>query len=110
VELGRGPVDFKIAAGTRHRLLIEVKKAHNGRFWNGLTDQLPSYLTSDDCHDGWFLAIRYRNNKASRARMRALPDVVARCAKETGKAIRYTAIDGRPKDSASKLGTSRGQP
>ena len=103
VELGRGPVDFKIASGSRHRLLIELKKAHNGRFWNGLTAQLPSYLQSDDCHDGWFVALRYRNNRASQVRMRELPGVVAQCAEATGKAIRYTAVDARPKNSASKL-------
>lgn len=31
VELGRGSVDFKISLGSRHRLLIEVKKAHTQR-------------------------------------------------------------------------------
>lgn len=35
VELGRGPVDFKASSGTTARLLIEVKKLHNGKFWNG---------------------------------------------------------------------------
>ena len=48
VELGRGPVDFKASSGTSARLLIEVKKLHNGRFWNGLRYQLPSYLQSDN--------------------------------------------------------------
>ena len=32
VELGRGPVDFKVSAGHNIRLLIEVKKAHTGTF------------------------------------------------------------------------------
>lgn len=102
VELGRGPVDFKIASGSKLRLLIEIKKAHNGKFWHGLQTQLPSYLTSDDCDYGWYMAIRYRNNKASETRMIELPAIVKTTAQQTGKTIEYTAIDARPKDSASK--------
>jgi hypothetical protein len=101
VELGRGPVDFKVASGSALRLLIEVKKAHNGKFWNGLEVQLPSYLRSDDSSDGWFVAIRYRNNRASELRIRELPRMVAGCAKRTGKRIRFVAIDARRKLSAS---------
>ncbi|MDQ1734115.1 MAG: hypothetical protein QOH56_366 [Pseudonocardiales bacterium] len=101
VELGRGPVDFKVASGSKIRLLIELKKAHNGKFWNGLSAQLPSYLKSDDSTEGWFVALRYRNNKASQARMNALPGVVASCAQTIGKTIRYSSIDARPKESAS---------
>lgn len=103
VELGRGPVDFKVSSGASLRILIEAKKAHNGRFWNGLTDQLPSYLVSDDALEGWYLAVRYRNNKASENRMRELPGVVARVAEESGKVIKCYTIDARPKESASKL-------
>lgn len=103
VELGRGPVDFKVASGAKIRLLIELKKAHNGRFWNGLTSQLPSYLTSDASSEGWFVAIRYRSNKTSQNRMNELPAMVAKCAQLSGKTIRYSWIDARPKDSASRL-------
>lgn len=60
VELGRGPVDFKVTSGHSFRLLIEVKKVHRGQFWNGLNDQLPSYLASDQTTEGWFVAVQYR--------------------------------------------------
>lgn len=103
VELGRGPVDFKVSSGAAYRLVIEVKKAHNGKFWLGLTQQLPSYMTSDDCNEGWFLAIRYRDNRASATRMRELPRVVRDQATVTGKTMHYAAVDGRPKESASNL-------
>jgi hypothetical protein len=103
VELGRGPVDFKVAHSTSIRLLIEVKKAHNGKFWHGLSAQLPSYLKSDDNREGWFVALRYRNNRASQTRMNELPGMVDQCAKTTGKTIRYMAIDARRKESASNL-------
>jgi hypothetical protein len=101
VELGRGPVDFKIASGSAYRLLIEVKKAHNGKFWNGLSAQLPSYLSSDDCTEGWFVAIRYRDNRASELRMRELPGAVNDCATAIGKTLNYLSVDARPKESAS---------
>ncbi|SDU77008.1 hypothetical protein [Jiangella alkaliphila] len=102
VELGRGPVDFKVSSGSKIRLLIEVKKAHNGKFWNGLSIQLPSYLQSDDATEGWYVALRYRDNKNSIKRMKELPAMVRQCAQATGKNIRYAAIDARPKKSASK--------
>ncbi|MDQ0819176.1 hypothetical protein QFZ79_001732 [Arthrobacter sp. V4I6] len=63
-------MDFKISCGSKLRLLIEIKKAHNGKFWHGLQTQLPSYLQSDDCDYGWYLAIRYRSNPASEVRMK----------------------------------------
>ena len=103
VELGRGPADFKVSRGTTCRLIIEVKKAHNGKFWNGLEQQLPSYLQSDDSKAGWYLAIRYRSNKASQQRMNELPGRVARTATASGKDLRFIAIDGRRKVSASNL-------
>lgn len=103
VELGRGPVDFKIARGTRCKIIIEVKKAHNGRFWNGLENQLPSYLVSDDAPEGWFMALRYRSGRASEARMRELPTRVAAAAVSTGKDLRYLTMDGRRPVSASRL-------
>lgn len=101
VEMGRGPVDFKVTRGTSIRLIIEVKKAHNGRFWNGLDQQLPIYLQGDDCHEGWFVAVRYRSNKASAARMRDLPVRVRQASEATGKQLNYSAVDGRPRRSAS---------
>lgn len=103
VELGRGPVDFKVSSGTIFRLLIEVKKAHNGKFWHGLEAQLPSYLKSDACQEGWYAAIRYRDNPASAQRMRDLPGIIAKTATATAKHLRYVAIDARPKESASNV-------
>lgn len=101
VEMGRGPVDFKVSRGTACRLIIEIKKAHNGKFWNGLANQLPIYLQGDECDEGWFVAIRYRSNKASSDRMRELPRRVAETSRDVGKTIRYAAIDGRRQASAS---------
>lgn len=102
VEMGRGPVDFKLSRGSSCRLIIEIKKAHNGKFWNGLEQQLPIYMQGDDAREGWFVAIRYRSNRASAERMLELPTRVTATARATGKTIRYLAIDGRPRESASR--------
>jgi hypothetical protein len=101
VELGRGPVDFKASSGTSIRALIEVKKEHNGKFWHGLEAQLPSYLMSDSSQEGWYIALRFRSNKPSDLRLRALPGVVAQVASGTGKTLHFSVIDARPKVSAS---------
>lgn len=103
VELGRGPVDFKVSAGHNIRLLIEVKKAHTGTFWNGLNDQLPSYLVSDHTTEGWLVAIRYRDAKTTTDRLKRLPGEVRAAAQRTGKTLHYVAIDGRRPLSASKI-------
>lgn len=103
VNLGRGPVDFKFSNGYSRRAHLEVKKLHNGKFWNGLSEQLPSYLTSDEVRDGWFLAIRYRDGKLATDRIRQLPAKVRIVGAKRGLNLRYALIDGRPKASASKL-------
>jgi hypothetical protein len=103
VELGRGPVDFKFSNGYSKRALLEIKKLHNGKFWNGLTSQLPSYLHSDQCSDGWFLAIQYRGSGTSSVRLQRLPTEVRRVADKTGKNLRLRNVDARRKPSASEL-------
>lgn len=103
VELGRGSVDFKLSRGTSARMVIEIKKAHNGKFWNGLDHQLSSYMQSDQCDDGWFVAVQYRSTEGSLRGMRELPGRVRAAARREGKRIDYTAIDARRPASASKI-------
>lgn len=80
-----------------------MKKLHNGKFWEGLERQLPSYMRSDEVSDGWFLALRYRDNKTSEERARRLPTRVPALAQERDLNLRYELVDARPKPSASKL-------
>jgi hypothetical protein len=103
VNLGRGPVDFKFSNGYRRRAHLELKKLHNGMFWNGLEQQLPSYMRSDDVVDGWFLAVRYRSNKSSEDRVRTLPNRVLAVALARELNLRFGLVDARPKESASNL-------
>lgn len=103
VELGRGPVDFKFSTGYVHRSHLEIKKLHNGKFWNGLEMQLPSYMKSDGVTDGWFLAIRYRDGRAAEKRARELPKRVRATATTESLNLRFQIVDARRPLSASNL-------
>ena len=103
VNLGRGPVDFKLTTGVSLRVLIEVKKLHAGKFWNGLERQLPAYMVSDQTYEAWFLAIRYRAKGASTERLRRLPSRVKTINQSLGASIRLMTVDARRKLSASKI-------
>ncbi len=104
VNLGRGPVDFKFSNGYQRRALLEIKKLHNGKFWHGLSQQLPSYLGSDDCKLGWFIAIKYRDGGVSKDWEKRVSNVVATAALVHGCRLITANVDGRPKRSASRSG------
>jgi hypothetical protein len=103
VNLGRGPVDFKFSNGYQKRAHLEVKKLHNGKFWNGLEEQLPSYMKSDEVRDGWFLAVRYKDGEAADRRINEISPRIVSLAKQRDLDLRYAVVDARPKQSASKL-------
>lgn len=102
-DLGRGPVDFKFSNGYVHRAHLEVKKLHNGKFWNGLDLQLPAYMSSDEVNKGWFLALRYRDGKKWDDRADDIPRRVRVAAAAHGRDLRSALVDARPQKSASKL-------
>lgn len=104
VNLGRGPVDFKFSKGYARRAHLELKKLHNGKFWNGLETQLPSYMKSDDVSIGWFLALQYNDTKTSKKRAKELPAKVKAAGQDNGIDLKYGLVDARSKPSASKLG------
>ncbi|MFJ8815823.1 hypothetical protein [Amycolatopsis thermoflava] len=103
VELGRGPVDFILGKDSRVRLLLEIKKMNNGKFWNGLEHQLVSYMESAQCSNGWFLAVRFSDTKSQRERTNKLAARTSYAAQQTGFKIKSTWVDARPKESASNL-------
>lgn len=102
VNLGTGLVDFKFSNGYRNRAHLEVKKLHNGRFWHGLSEQLPTYLRSDECNLGWFLVIQYRDGGVSKEWRDEGPRIVRRVALENGVVLESVDVDGRPRPSASR--------
>jgi hypothetical protein len=103
VELGRGPVDFALSVSYKVRLLLEIKKMSNTNFWEGLESQLISYMRSDECENGWFLAVRFGDSKPQQdrtARLQARTDVARRTTKFN---VHSEWVDARPKRSASEL-------
>jgi len=102
VELGRGPVDF-VFNSQSERVLLEVKKMKNGSYWNGLENQLISYMTSDQTNKGWFLAIRLTDSKTEKDRTRDLPERTRAAREASGMDVRSAWVDARPRISASNL-------
>jgi hypothetical protein len=63
VELSRGPVDFIFTHSVRNRVLLEIRKMNNSKYWDELESQLTSYIKSDGCRRGWLLAVRYSDSE-----------------------------------------------
>lgn len=103
VELGRGPVDFIFTRSASERVVMEIKKADNGEFWNGLEKQLISYMESDGCSRGWFLAVRFADTPAQKARTSGLAARTRSLRAATGFDVHSAWVDARPKKSASNL-------
>lgn len=103
VDLGRGPVDFKFSNGRSYRALLEVKKLDNGKYWNGLEEQLRSYMRSDKVRDGWLLTVQQSDSKLMQKRLRDLTGRVRALQLSTGLRVRSPVIDALPKKSASNL-------
>lgn len=103
VNLGCGTVDFKFSTGYSRAVHLEVKKVHNGKFWEGLEVQLPKYMASDQTNSGWFVALRLREGGVTEERLKDLPDRVEAAAKTLSLSLRHAVVDGRRQESASKL-------
>ncbi len=100
-EVGIGPVDFKASRGFNLRVHIEIKKANNSKFWNGLEKQLPAYMLSDQVKKGFFVVIWLYDNDEEK--IIEINERIKTINKTTGKIIKKIIIDARPKQSASKL-------
>ena len=102
VNIGRGPVDFKLSRGVEFRALIEMKLANNTKFWNGLKKQLPKYLEAEEVKTGRFLIVAFNENDVER--LNGIYQKIADVAAETNYEIEHKVVDAvwRPQ-SASKL-------
>ncbi|WP_143268603.1 hypothetical protein [Amycolatopsis vastitatis] len=103
VELGKGPADFILTKDVNVRLVLEIKKVSNGKFWEGLEHQLTSYMNSGECQNGWFLAVRFGNTKTQRDRCAKLAGATSVLARSTGFNIHSSIVDARPRASASNI-------
>jgi len=100
-NIGKGPVDFKIARGYSLRTLIEVKLAKNTKFWNGLERQFPAYLQAERIERGYFVVIM--QNESDLGRVLPIQNRIDALRQATGIRIKYIGIDARRQSSASRL-------
>lgn len=102
VNIGRGPVDFKMSRGASMAALIEMKLAKNTKFWNGLEKQLPKYLEAEDIDLGHFLVIVF--SRADCDKLRDIHERVVKVNSKTSYKITYSVVDAQFRPlSASKL-------
>jgi hypothetical protein len=99
-ETGRGPVDFKVSRGYRRRALIELKRASNSTYWNGLLVQLPTYLLAEDVDVGHFLTIV--ETDSDHALVGKIESVLAVLRARVRWQVESHVIDARKRPSASK--------
>lgn len=102
VNIGRGPVDFKLSRGASMTALIEMKLAKNTKFWSGLEKQLPKYLDAEGVKIGHFLVVTF--TEADVGRLKKIYERVATVNAQTGYDITHSIVEAvfRP-PSASKL-------
>lgn len=102
VNIGRGPVDFKLSRGSALTALIEMKLAKNSKFWSGLEKQLPKYLEAEEARLGHFLIVTF--TAADVERLNTIYERVASVNARTGYEITHSLVEAvfRP-PSASKL-------
>jgi hypothetical protein len=67
-NIGRGPVDFKMAIGYSARVLVEAKLARNTKFWHGLQRQLPKYLEAERVSEGIFIVCVHKEDDIEKLR------------------------------------------
>ncbi|MBM1688819.1 hypothetical protein [Sulfitobacter geojensis] len=102
VNIGRGPVDFKLSRGSTYTALIEMKLAKNTKFWAGLEKQLPKYLEAEEVKVGHFLIVAFSD--ADVKRLNKIYERVGAINDLTGYDIKHSVVEAifRP-PSASVL-------
>ncbi|WP_159792340.1 hypothetical protein [Puerhibacterium puerhi] len=103
VELGRGPVDFVISTSAAQRVLLEVKRVSSNKLIDGLTKQLVSYIESDGCGRGWYLAVRFYDSGSELRKVEMLRAATKDARQESGFDLKTAVVDATRKKSASKL-------
>jgi len=96
-DAGRGPVDFKVSAGFKEKVLVELKLTSNKQLTHGFQNQLPIYQRAENSTHGIYLVIN--NGGASSARLSAFGEMVRSAGKLAPKVI---MVDAVRRDSASK--------
>lgn len=105
VNIGRGPVDFKVSDGFNLRALLELKLAKNSRFWNGIKIQLPTYMTAERIKTGYFIVVAY--NEKDFKRINNIHRITNKVSKKLKYKLQTIIIDAsHSRLSASKMSAS----
>jgi hypothetical protein len=103
---GRGPVDFKFAAGWHRRALIEVKLLSSSKLFQGANAQLPQYLASEQIRCAYYVCIGFTDRDLRPQRTTRVRTACADYQARSGSVVISRFIDARPKLPASRLSTS----
>lgn len=100
---GRGPVDFKFSQGWTRKVVVEIKRANNTKFWQGLTIQTPQYMNSEETKYAIFVALMQRDIDFKSEREKDIELVAKSVSEKIGKRIDVVVVDSRKKLSASNM-------
>jgi hypothetical protein len=96
---GAGPVDFKVSAGPRGRVLVEIKLSTNPRLRRGYERQLKRYVKAEKARHAFYVIIRVHESEAG-------INAVLRESKRRKTAGEFgpevMVVDGRWQESASR--------
>lgn len=101
VETGRGPVDFKLSSGASLRMFIELKRASNSQYWNGLKKQLPAYLFASEISHGLFVTLV--DNDKELKRISKIDKMAQELSDSNGISVKNYTVKVYKPVSASKL-------
>jgi hypothetical protein len=102
-DAGRGPVDFKFAAGWSRRALIEVKLLSSRKLFQGADAQLPQYQASEQISCAYYVCIGFTDRDLRPARLALVHTKCAEYGSRSGHVLVPRFIDARPKLPASRL-------
>jgi hypothetical protein len=106
VDTGRGTVDFQLSKGAEFQALIELKLGNHGRYKDGLTYQLITYLLTEQVDYGFFVLVCYTQEIYEEAK--SLYHKADELSKKYNRKIRFERIDASGTlDSASKIRTEK---
>ena len=98
---GVGELDFKLSQGFWKKVVIEVKKASNGKLVDGFKKQLPAYEDAERTPNGIYLVLK--DSKATAKNIEKLEEERSLALSKGLKCPEIIYIDVTEKPSASKL-------
>lgn len=99
-DTGNGPVDFKMSAGFKGRVLVEIKLSTNSKVVAGYTRQLATYEEAEEATRGFYVVINVGGMRKKDKQLISERDRVAATGRRTSEIV---FVDGLRRPSASKL-------